>query len=242
MEDFLTFKEWVINQQEYKDLFTKYEGSPISIFLGGSRTNQILVNDQSDYDLICILDKNYKFLDNVVFKNKYNGSTVHVYCWSYQSLFNILLNEDSLRHTRLYQFFIYAFTEFNIYETDRGQVLKDFVNTNKKYLMEYGLYKLIDAGHNYFDQIKQSANKDALGKPLAHILSCYKNLITDSITNSYSIEFIKNIKNKKNISNEDWELIKKVCTRLENFYQNFNVSKFNSLRLCLLGWVDYGIC
>lgn len=242
MEDFSNFKEWVLTQPEYLDLFTKFNSKPISIFLGGSRTNQILVNDHSDYDLICILDGNYRFLENNIFKNKYNNSTVHVYCWSYKSLFDIILNEDSLKNTRLYQFFIYSFTEFDIYETEDGNLLKNFVKTNETYLMEYGLYKLIDSGHFYIDRIIISNAPDCLGKPLSHILSCYKNLCAkDQCSSQYDINLIKKVKNKQNINEDEWNLIKEICLRLDNFYQNFNISKINSLRLCLLGWVNnYG--
>lgn len=239
MDDFLLFKEWLIQQPEYDELFIKYKTEPIYIFLAGSRSSQLLVSENSDYDVICVLDNNYKLFENKKIKKLYNDSLVHIYIWSYESLLKCILQEESSKYAILNQFFIHCFTNYIIYETEKGKELRNFIELNKTYFMEYGLYNLIQQSLYIFNMIENQIKPMASTKKLYYLLYCYK---TIQELNGYkfigSDELIKKIKLNQDLSEEEWGIVRNLSNILFNFYGNFNYAKINSLRLILLGMVN----
>lgn len=227
--DKIEFIEYIKHNKQLNELINKY--NPYIVVLCGSRAIDTNV-DTSDWDLAMYCpEKSLSFMKNIRIENDKNLS-VHIMMTSVENIIRILLESvDGVNHfytlTALSQGTLSSDRYYIIYKR-ANHPLFDILTEYKRWICELGIYRLLVSIQYELKEIYTNKNLLLSYKIYTYFLMAY-----DIITNSDSTKLIKKFKSGKNKTEEELQEFYKKIDHIHNFYNNFDESKYEILKVKL---------
>ena len=223
------FIEYIKTNKQLKDLIEQY--NPYLVILGGSRS--IYMNtDKSDWDIVMYCpNSNISATKNIIIENDRNLKC-HVMISSVDNIIKILL--DSINGI-MYLHTITALTQGGlsskryhiIYEREKHPLF-DLIDLYDKWIVEIAVYRLLISIRYELKEIYTNNNLMLSYKIYYHLLLAY-----DILTGSDSTALIKKFRLNVEKTEEDLKEFNTKINYIKNFYDNFEESKYEILKMKL---------